>query len=45
MKVGGQLVLSALSVVSADGKTMTVTRTGSGQFGDALSSVAVFERK
>jgi hypothetical protein len=45
MKVAGQLVLSGLHAVSADGKTMTITMTGSGQFGDALASVRVFDKK
>lgn len=44
IKLNGQLLATALTEVSGDGKTLTQTTTGVGQFA-ALSSTAVFRRK
>jgi hypothetical protein len=44
VKLNGQPIATAVSEVSADGKTLTQTTTGLGQFA-ALSSTAVFRRK
>ena len=44
VKMNGQLIATATTDVSADGKTLTQTTTGLGQFA-ALSSTMVFKRK
>jgi len=44
LKLGGQEIATALSEISSDGKTLTLTTTGVGQFG-ALSSTMIFRRK
>jgi hypothetical protein len=44
LKVNGQLLVTALTEISADGKTLTQTSTGVGQFA-ALSSTMVFQRQ
>lgn len=44
VKVNGQLLATALTEISGDGKTLTQTTTGVGQFA-SLSSTAVFRRK
>jgi hypothetical protein len=44
LKMGGQQVATALNELSDDGKTLTITTTGAGQFA-ALSSKMVFRRK
>jgi len=44
VKINGQAVATALTEVSADGKTLTQTTTGIGQFA-ALSSTMIFKRK
>jgi len=44
LKLNGQLMATVLTEVSSDGKTLTQTTTGLGQFA-ALSSTVVFQRK
>jgi hypothetical protein len=44
IKLNGQLIATAVTELSADGKTLTQTTTGLGQFA-ALSSTVVFRRK
>lgn len=44
VKVNGQPLATALTEISSDGKTLTQTTTGLGQFA-ALSSTTVFSRK
>jgi hypothetical protein len=44
LKMNGQLIATATTDVSGDGKTLTQTTTGLGQFA-ALSSTMVFKRK
>jgi hypothetical protein len=44
LKVNGQLMATALEEVSADGKTLTATTMGIGQFA-TISNVTVFDRK
>ena len=44
IKINGQLLATALTEISGDGKTLTQTTTGVGQFA-ALSSTAVFRRR
>ena len=44
IKVDGQLIATALNEISADGKTLTQTTTGIGQFA-VLTSTTVFRRK
>lgn len=44
VKVGGELIASTLSEVSGDGRSLTMTTTGEGQYA-AISSVMVFDRK
>jgi hypothetical protein len=44
LKLNGQLIATASTEVSADGKMLTQTTTGLGQFA-ALSSTMVFKRK
>jgi hypothetical protein len=44
LKLGGQEIATALNEISSDGKALTVTTTGVGQFG-VLSSTMVFRRK
>ena len=44
LKVNGQLMATVVTEVSSDGKTLTQTTTGLGQFA-ALSSTVVFNRK
>ena len=44
LKLNGQLMATVLTEVSSDGKTLTQTTTGIGQFA-ALSSTVVFQRK
>lgn len=44
-KKGGKATATAKVSVSADGKTLTVTQTGTDPMGKAVSSVAVFDRQ
>jgi hypothetical protein len=44
-KKGGTVVLTQTSVVSGDGKTITITATGTDAKGQAVKSVAVFDRQ
>ncbi len=44
LKVNGQLIATAVTEISSDGKTLTQTTTGVGQFA-ALSGATVFQRK
>jgi hypothetical protein len=44
LKLNGQLIANAVTEVSNDGKTLTQTTTGVGQFA-TLSSTMVFQRK
>jgi hypothetical protein len=44
VKLNGQAIATAVTELSADGKTLTQTTTGLGQFA-ALSSTVVFRRK
>ncbi|HEY3518801.1 MAG TPA: hypothetical protein VGL98_17250 [Gammaproteobacteria bacterium] len=44
LKLNGQLMATVMTEVSRDGKTLTQTTTGLGQFA-ALSSTVVFQRK
>lgn len=44
-KKGGKVVQTATSVVSADGKTRTVTSSGVNAAGEKVNSVAVYIRK
>ena len=42
---GGKVVQTSRRVVSADGKTMTITTTGVNETGDRISNVGVFEKQ
>lgn len=44
-KKGGKVTITQRNVVAADGKTRTVTTTGSDAQGQKVNNVAVFERK
>jgi hypothetical protein len=44
-KKGGKVTTSQTSVVSADGKTRTVTTTGTNAAGVAVNNVAVYEKQ
>jgi hypothetical protein len=44
-KLGGKQTMKSLVVVSSDNKTLTVTQTPSGAKGEAVSSVAVYDRQ
>ncbi len=44
LKVNGQLIVTAVTEISSDGKTLTQTSTGVGQFA-GLSGTNVFQRK
>ena len=44
-KKGGKVTITQRNVISADGKTRTVTTTGTDALGQKLHNVAVFERK
>jgi hypothetical protein len=44
-KKGGKATVSAKVSVSADGKTLTVTQTGTDPQGKAVSSVAVYDKQ
>ena len=44
-KKGGRVTITQRNVLSADGKTRTVTTTGTDAFGQKVHNVAVFERK
>jgi ABC-type transport system substrate-binding protein len=44
LKLNGQLIATAVTEISSDGKTLTQTSTGVGQFA-ALSGTSVFKRK
>ena len=44
-KKGGKTTVTAKAVVSADGKTLTVTQTGKNAKGEAVNSTAVYERQ
>ena len=44
VKLNGQLMMTVVTEISSDGKTVTQTTTGVGQFA-ALSSTTVFQRK
>jgi len=44
-KKGGKAVIQAKVVVSADGKTLTVTQDGKNAKGEAMSATAVYEKQ
>jgi hypothetical protein len=44
VRVGGELIATTLSEVSSDGKSLTMTTKGEGEYA-SVSSVMVFERK
>ena len=44
-KKGGKTTVTAKAVVSADGKTLTVTQVGKNAKGEAVNSTAVYERQ
>lgn len=44
-KKGGKATMSAKVVVSKDGKTLTVTQTGTNAKGQAVSNVAVYDKQ
>jgi len=44
IKIGGQVIATALNEISGDGNTLTLTTTGIGQFA-AISSTMVLHRK
>jgi hypothetical protein len=44
-KKGGKATVSAKVAVSADGKTLTVTQTGTDPQGKTVSSVAVYDKQ
>jgi len=44
-KKGGKVVQTATRAVSSDGKTMTVTTTGTDERGRKINTVAVFEKQ
>jgi hypothetical protein len=44
LKIGGQVIATTMNEISADGKVLTMTTTGVGQFA-AASSTMVFDRK
>ena len=44
-KLAGKQTMKSLVVVSSDNKTLTVTQTPSGAKGEAVSSVAVYDRQ
>lgn len=44
LKLGGQEIATALNEISGDGKTLTLTTTGVGQF-SVLSSTMIYRRK
>ncbi len=44
-KKGGQVTVTAKAAVSADGKTLTVTQTGKNSKGDAVNTVAVYDKQ
>ena len=41
----GKVVQTARRVVSADGKTMTITTTGVNETGDRINNVGVFDKQ
>ncbi len=45
LKLGGQVIATTLNEISADGKTLTMTTTGLGDFAAVLSSVYVLDKK
>ena len=44
-KKGGKATMSAKVVVSADGKTLTVTQTGTNAKGQAVNNMAVYDKQ
>ena len=44
-KMGGKAVMTAKVVVSADGKTLTVTQTGKNAKGEAVNNTAMYDRQ
>ena len=44
-KKGGKVTINAKAVVSADGKTLTVTQTGKNAKGEDVNSTAVYEKQ
>jgi len=44
-KKGGKTTITAKAVVSADGKTLTVTQTGKNAKGEDVNSTAVYEKQ
>lgn len=44
-KKGGKVAVNAKVVVSADGKTLTVTQTGKNAKGDAMNTTGVYEKQ
>ena len=44
-KLGGKGTVTAKVVVSADGKTLTVTQDGTGPNGEKISAVAVYDKQ
>ena len=44
-KKGGKVTINSKSVVSADGKTLTTTQTGTNAKGEAVNSTLVYDRQ
>jgi hypothetical protein len=44
-KIGGKVTTTQTSVVSSDGKTRTVTTTGTNSRGQKINTVAIYERQ
>jgi hypothetical protein len=44
-KKGGKVTVTAKAVVSADGKTLTITQTGTNAKGQAVNSTAVYDKQ
>jgi hypothetical protein len=44
-KKGGKVTITAKAVVSADGKTLTITQTGTDVQGRAVNTTSVFDRQ
>jgi len=44
-KKGGKTTITAKAVVSADGKTLTVTQTGKNAKGEDVNSTAVYDKQ
>ena len=44
-KKGGKVTMNSKAVVSADGKTLTITQTGTNAKGEAVNSTLVYDRQ